>query len=171
MGITNMSRLNQVKLHGRDTADHGRALIERALKLLDEADAKHYGSAAIARRTGLPVSPLRDEGKRRKQCPDWTSTSTLWGQQGQKLSHAEESALAEFIRSEVLIGRLIFQDADFRASAMAAWFEKERHRDHMKPFNYSADYISDFKKCHRFTSRAFHSKRRPSATADWQEQS
>jgi hypothetical protein len=76
----------------------------------------------------------------------------------------------ELIRSEVLIGRRIVQDADFRAHAMAGWFEKERHRDHMKPFNSSAGSISNFKKCHRFTSRAFHDKRRSSATADRQEQ-
>jgi hypothetical protein len=92
------------------------------------------------------------------------------GQYRRIFSPAEENALAEFIRSELLTDGPIFQDADFRASAMAAWFEKYRHCDHMKPFNCSAGYISNFNKRHRFTSRAFHSERRSLSTADRQEQ-
>jgi hypothetical protein len=80
MGITSMGKLNQVKLHARYAAAHRRTLVQRALKLLDEADAKPYSSAEIARPTGLPLSPFRDEEKQRKQGPDWTSTNILRGQ-------------------------------------------------------------------------------------------
>jgi hypothetical protein len=66
--------------------------------------------------------------------------------------HPPTPLLTEFIRSGLVIGRRIFQDADFRADAMATWFEKYGHRDRMEPFNCSAGYISNFKKRHLFTS-------------------
>jgi hypothetical protein len=52
---------------------------------------------------------------------------------------------------------------------MAAWFEKYRRDRHIKPFAYSAGYIHNFKRSHRFTSRTFPYKRRPSVTLGQQE--
>jgi hypothetical protein len=65
----------------------------------------------------------------------------------------------EFIGLEVLMAGQIFPNADFRACAIASWFEKYGNRNHVKPFHCSAGWISHFKKRHYFPSRAFHSKR------------
>jgi transposase-like protein len=170
MGVTNMSKLKQVKSRIRYTASHRRAVVRRALKLLDVAEEKSLSYAEIARRTGLPASTLRDWRKRRQEHPGWTPTNTMWGQHLRILSPCEEKELAEFVHLEVQIPGHIFQDADFRAYAIAAGLEKDGHRNHVKPFNCSAGDISNFKKRHHFSSRNFHDKRRPSVTTDQQEQ-
>jgi hypothetical protein len=79
-------------------------------------------------------------------------------------TNEEESALAEFIRSEVLSTGCIFQDVDFRSYALSAWNEKDGLREQIKHFNCSNGFIYDFKRRHGFSSRMFHYKRRPSVT-------
>jgi hypothetical protein len=61
----------------------------------------------------------------------------MWGQHLRLFTLAEEESLAEFIRCELLPSGCIFQDADFHACAMAAWFEKYGRDRHIKPFNCS----------------------------------
>jgi hypothetical protein len=51
------------------------------------------------------------------------------------VSPPEEQSLTEFIRNQVLIPDHIFQNADLRAYAIAAWFEKYRDNEHAKHFN------------------------------------
>jgi hypothetical protein len=76
----------------------------------------------------------------------------------------EESAFAEFLRSEVLSTGCIFQDMDFRSYAMSAWNDKYWFREQIKHFNCSNGVIYDFKPRHGFSSRLFHYKQRPSVT-------
>jgi transposase-like protein len=166
MGITRMGQLTHVKSYGRYRSAHRRALVRRSLELLDGADETRISYAEIARRTGVPASTLRDWGRRREQHHDWTPMNTMWGQHRRIFTFQEEQAIAEFIRSEVLLPGYVFQNSDFRVIAMAAWFEKYGPHERIRPFNGSTGYISSFKSRHRFTSRAFHYKRRPCVSAE-----
>jgi hypothetical protein len=78
----------------------------------------------------------------------------------------EGQAIAELIRSEVLLPEYVFQNSDFRLIAMAAWSEKYEPHERIRSFNSSTGYIPYFKRRHRFASRAFHYKCRPSVAAE-----
>jgi uncharacterized protein YjcR len=169
MGLVNMQRLKQVKSYARYAAVHRKALVRKALKLLDASDVRKMTDSEIAGRTGFPPSTIRDWGRRRERYPGWTLTKTMAGWHLRILSPPEEQSLAESICSQILIPGHIFQDGDFRTYTIDAWFETYRDNEHVKHFNCSSGDIRAFKKRDRFTSRAFHDKRRPSVTLE-QEQ-
>jgi hypothetical protein len=169
MGIVRMGDLKHVKSHARYAAYHRRKIVERSLRFLKLAEKYGLSYAEISRRTTIPASTIRDWGQRRTLYPDWTPTNTRWGQHRRIFTRDEELALAAFIRSEVLLFGHVFQNSDFRALAMCAWFEKYGQEESIKRFNCSAGFIDAFKKRNRFTSRAFHYKRRPSVTAEQEE--
>jgi hypothetical protein len=56
-------------------------------------------------------------------------------------------------------------------AAISAWFENFGQQENVRKVNYSNGSIYDFKSGHRFTSRAFYHKRRPSVTIEQGEHS
>jgi hypothetical protein len=114
MGLIRMGDLTRVKSHTRYASSHRRALVQRALKLLDIVGADRMTYAQTAGRTALPVSTLRSWARRRERYTGWTPTNTQWERHLRIFSPDEGRALADFIQSQVLIPGHIFQDSDFR---------------------------------------------------------
>jgi hypothetical protein len=139
------------------------------LKLFDAADVRKLIYAEIAKRTGFPRSTVRDWRIHEKG----TQTGlrqTQWRNDISECSHHLKNKPSQSLSGAKSSFRgHIFQDADFRASTIAAWFEKYRDNEHVTLFNCSGSEISAFIKQHRFTSRAFHSKHGPWVTPEQQQ--
>ena len=78
----------------------------------------------------------------------------------------EESALADYIRVNIIDTGQLFTDQDFRVLCMQAFLEKYQDSEKIPKFNCSNGFIYDFKKRNRFSSRRGHAKRRPAANQE-----
>ena len=76
----------------------------------------------------------------------------------------EEDAISDYIIENILRAGILFTDEDFEDIIMCAFLEK--HKDDpattsLPNFSASKGFIDNFKKCHGFSSRRCHTKRRP----------
>lgn len=119
--------------------------------------------------TGIPYSTLSHWHQQLCKNTHFNPLNPKYGYHRKIFTDDEEDSIADFILKNYINEGLHFTDEDFKEIAMIAWQEKylpflnsedENERKKFKNFTCSAGYIADFKLHHRFSTKAFHLKRR-----------
>ena len=122
---------------------------------------------SISRRTGIPKTTLYTWRKCYRKDPQWSPQNNNWGKGNLIFSEEEENNLAAYV-SDIIDQGILFTNEDFREIAIEYYLSIRPNED-FKMFSCSNGFIADFKKRHRFSSKKFHYKRRPSVTPEQRE--
>jgi hypothetical protein len=162
------------KPHHKYTAGAARANAEYAISMiLRQPDPYRRGfRKELNGLTGIPESTLKDWFDHLTADEEWRPWLPHFRPTARIFTDAQEANMAAYIRANFIDAKLVFTDSDFRTLAFQTYNEtvNEMPPDeaeafrHRHGFKCSPGYIADFKKCHGFSSRRFHYKRRSAVT-------
>ena len=124
-------------------------------------DPKYGDCAYIAFERKIPSSTVRTWKSKIKHDPNYDIKRGYKRNRRAIFTEAEEQAMADYIRVNIIGAGQFFTDSDFRTLAFAAFYEKYLNVETPPKFSCSNGFISGFKMRHRFSSRRTHLKRRP----------
>ena len=132
-------------------------------------NAKFGDISVLSEETGIPNSTL-GRWYKNLQRMDFDPLQKQSGKHQRIFTDSEENSIAQFIKDNYITPSYYFTDEDFRDIAFSAWREKyfpildsedPEVLKSFKDFHCSDGFVFDFKSRHRFSSKRFHTKRRP----------
>lgn len=140
-------------------------------------NAEYGDIMKVFNETGIPYSNLARWHKSLCTIESFDPLKKQHGKHRRIFNDQEENSIAQFIKEYYISPGYYFTDEDFKDIAFAAWREKylpmldsDNPEDlkSFKDFHCSDGFVFDFKNRHRFSSRKFHTKRRPDVSDEYE---